>query len=189
MAMKKVIDIALIGHRPNMLAGYDLDIPFYRQLQKELVQYIKQASLSNDIVRCHTGMSLGSDTIWALAILDAKQDHTITATIQLVAHIPYVSQPDAWFDKHDKIRWEYIKTNADKIILTADISHYPVEEQKQHMSKAIQQTQQELITCCDVLLAIYNGDTHSEVSHLITQAMAHKPVFQIRVDTISNIDR
>lgn len=184
--MERVIDISLIGHRPNALAGYDLDIPFYRQLQKELVQYIKQTSLSNDVVRCHTGMSLGSDTIWALAVLDAKQDCTIQADIQLIAHIPYLSQPDTWFDKKDKLRWKHITTHADKVIVTTDILHHPVE--KQHMSRAIQQTHQELIDCCDILLAIYNGDINSEIAHLITQATACKPVFQIRVDTIFNID-
>lgn len=180
--MGHTINIALVEHRPNMLAGYDLDIPFYRHLQNELVQYIKQASLDNDIVCCHTGMSLGADTIWALAVLEAKQDTTIYADIQLIAHIPYGSQPDTWFDVNDKKRWAHIKEHADETIVHTDITCYPRNQQKQYAIKAIQETVHVLIENCDILLAVYNGDTNSDIAHIIQNTLTYKPVFQIRID-------
>ena len=61
--MKKLA-IALTGHRPPKLAGYDYNNIFYKRLYKKLDNIVKQALTRYDCLELHSGMALGADTIW-----------------------------------------------------------------------------------------------------------------------------
>lgn len=70
--MKKLA-IALTGHRPPKLAGYDYNNIFYKRLYKKLDNIVKQALTRYDCLELHSGMALGADTIWAKVIVDNKK--------------------------------------------------------------------------------------------------------------------
>lgn len=73
--MEERIGLALTGHRPPRLAGYDLNHPFYKNLQATLENLIERALLKYQVVDCHSGMALGADTVWSLAILACQERH------------------------------------------------------------------------------------------------------------------
>ena len=69
----KRLAIALTGHRPPKLAGYDYNNIFYKRLYKKLDNIVKQALTRYDNLELHSGMALGADTIWAKVIIDNKK--------------------------------------------------------------------------------------------------------------------
>ena len=73
--MEERIGLALTGHRPPRLAGYDLNHPFYKKLQATLESLIERALVKYQVVDCHSGMALGADTVWSLAILACQKRH------------------------------------------------------------------------------------------------------------------
>lgn len=60
-----ILSIALTGHRPDKLAGYNLNNPFYGRLHERLMKIIERALDNYPLVECHSGMALGADTVWA----------------------------------------------------------------------------------------------------------------------------
>src|SRR6218665_1764205 len=87
--------IALTGHRPTKLDGYDRTTPFYRRLQEELLRIALRAlHASKEILELHSGMALGADTVWAEAISMLKQRYP--DRVRFVAHVPMPGQPDRW---------------------------------------------------------------------------------------------
>ena len=78
--MSKLV-LSLTGHRPNKLDGYKLYgsnhllRPYYQRLYNRLVLAITNALAKYDTVECHSGMALGADTIWALAIVAMKEQY------------------------------------------------------------------------------------------------------------------
>lgn len=60
--MEERIGLALTGHRPPRLAGYDLSHPFYQNLQTTLESLIERALLKYQVVVCHSGMAPGGVT-------------------------------------------------------------------------------------------------------------------------------
>ena len=98
--MSKIV-LSLTGHRPTKLDGYKLFGSnnmlrlYYQRLYNRLVLAITNALSKYDIVKCHSGMALGADTIWALAIVAMKQQYPNRVTF--VAEIPDYNQPACWF--------------------------------------------------------------------------------------------
>lgn len=68
-----VVSISLTGHRPDKLAGYNLNDPFYDRLRRRLIRIIERSLDNYEIVECHSGMALGADTVWAQAIVECQQ--------------------------------------------------------------------------------------------------------------------
>src|SRR6218665_258918 len=87
--------IALTGHRPTKLDGYDRTTPFYRRLQEELLRIALRAlHASKEILELHSGMALGADTGWAEAISMLQQRCPDRGGV--VAHVPIPGQRDPW---------------------------------------------------------------------------------------------
>lgn len=93
--MEERIGLALTGHRPPRLAGYDLNHPFYQNLQATLESLIERALLKYQVVDCHSGMALGADTIWSLAIL-ACQDRHGSNRVRFHAKMPNKQHGSNW---------------------------------------------------------------------------------------------
>ena len=85
--MKK-LSIALTGHRPPKLAGYDYNNIFYKRLYKKLDNIVKQALTRYDFLELHSGMALGADTIWAKVIVDNKKQ--FPDRVKFIADVPNV---------------------------------------------------------------------------------------------------
>lgn len=53
------LTMALTGHRPQKLAGYDLQQPYYERMENQLIKLIKTALKRCDKLELHSGMALG----------------------------------------------------------------------------------------------------------------------------------
>lgn len=103
MTQQTTLHIALTGHRPPKLGGYNIDTPQYRALQTVLEGKIEAALQNYDQVFCHSGLALGADTIWSKAALAMNEKHP--TRVFLHAEIPFLEQKDAWFKESDISFW------------------------------------------------------------------------------------
>lgn len=49
-----VVSLSLTGHRPDKLAGYNLNVPFYDRLRHRLIRIIERSLDNYEIVECHS---------------------------------------------------------------------------------------------------------------------------------------
>lgn len=151
--MSKIV-LSLTGHRPTKLDGYKLYgsnhmlRPYYQRLYNRLILAITNALSKYDTVECHSGMALGADTIWALAIVAMKQQHPTRVTF--VAEIPDYNQPSRWFGA-DQARWQELIDQADVI------NTYASQNPNRSYPYILNQRNIGMIQACDVLIAIYDG--------------------------------
>ena len=137
--------IALTGHRPNKLDGYNLNTPYYLNMHRYLVNVIVQLTKVYDVVWVHSGMALGADTVWACAARTAIKK--FPGRVKLYAEIPVMTQPDAWFKQEDKDRWH------DLVDLASDKTVYA----KTYSPRVMQERNIGMIDHADCLLAIWDG--------------------------------
>lgn len=93
--MEERIGLALTGHRPPRLAGYDLNHPFYQNLQATLESLIERALVKYQVADCHSGMALGADTVWSLAILACQERHS-SDHVRFHAEMPNRQRGSNW---------------------------------------------------------------------------------------------
>lgn len=158
--MDKVIHIALTGHRPNKLGGYDISTDSYKKLQKDLENKIASCVREGYIVWCHGGCALGADTIWAQAALAMKQQ--FPGKVKYYAHIPFMSQPDAWRSQEDILRWNKHVSAADARHVyhknPGDIELYDEKKAKRLAGKFLNDRNIGMVDSCNVLIAVLNPD-------------------------------
>lgn len=106
--MEERIGLALTGHRPPRLAGYDLNHPFYQNLQATLESLIERALVKYQVVDCHSGMALGADTVWSLTILACQERHG-SDRVRFHAEMPNRQHGSNWPAKSQA---QHIKTQA-----------------------------------------------------------------------------
>lgn len=141
--------LSLTGHRPDKLAGYDLDQDFYDRLRLKLVSIIEEFLSSYRTVECHSGMALGADTIWAQAILECKSRYGERVTF--VADIPDQNQSSKWLEE-SKIMWRDLISHADSIV------EYGQDQIGRSYSSILNLRNLGMVRSCDYLIAVYNGD-------------------------------
>ena len=109
--------IAVTGHRPGKLYGYNLSEPEYTIL-KEKFKYILRKYKATKV---YTGMALGTDTIFANAVIDLKKEGL---HIKLVAVLPCANQDKKW-SKKDQKRYQEILQAADEVIQLSEKEYRP----------------------------------------------------------------
>lgn len=62
--------INVTGHKPNKIYGYNI----YNKQWTESKERFKKLLIENDCDEAITGMDLGIDTVFALAVLELKED-------------------------------------------------------------------------------------------------------------------
>lgn len=72
--------VALTGHRPGKLAGYDLYHPFYERLRERLKGIVLDGIEKHSHLTLHSGMALGADTIWSQAALTMRHQPTLPSS-------------------------------------------------------------------------------------------------------------
>src|SRR6218665_203059 len=137
--------IALTGHRPTKLDGYDRTTPFYRRLQEELLRIALRAlHASKEILELHSGTALGGDTVWAEAISMLKQRYPDRG--RSVAHVPMPGQPDGW-PAQARSHYRELLARAD------EIRTYGTE----YTSEVMQARNIGMIDAAQTLIAVYDG--------------------------------
>lgn len=166
--------IALTGHRPQKLAGFDLANPYYQRLHDRLLQEIINTinGYPDSTIWCHSGMALGADTVWGFAILNAKK--LSPKRVKLHAEIPMMTQPDTWFNQGDRTNWQTLYSASDAITVYNQV----------YASQTMQKRNIGMINHANKLIALWDGSasgTKNAIDYAIKQ---HKQITYIKPDEI-----
>ena len=134
--------ICVTGHRPNKIYGYDI----YNKQWTELKEKFKKLLVENNCDEAITGMALGVDTVFALAVLELKEEGY---DIKLHCAIPCVNYT-----------WKWIKESVDlydKIIAKADI--YKLVSDEFYKPWLMQRRNEYMVYLADKVIAVWNGST------------------------------
>ena len=153
--------IAVTGHRPGKLYGYNLSEPEYTIL-KEKFKYILRKYKATKV---YTGMALGTDTIFANAVIDLKKEGL---HIKLVAVLPCANQDKKW-SKKDQKRYQEILQAADEVIQLSE---------KEYRPELMRIRNRWLVDHADMLIAVWDG-SNSGRSNCIRYAIPKIPVYRI----------
>lgn len=132
--------ISVTGHRPNKLYGYDLNNEKY----KELKQKLKNILIENNCTEAITGMALGVDTLFALAVLELKDEGY---DIKLHCAIPCKNHSCKWLKESVDLYNDILK-KADivKIVTNEDYKPYLMQVRNEYM-----------VNLADKVIAVWDG--------------------------------
>lgn len=153
--VSSVIRIALTGHRPSKLGGYDLSKPGYADLQRGLETYIEKNLDVYDTVVGHSGLALGADTIWSKAILAMKAKYP--GRVLFHAEIPMLEQAEAWFKPSDIEFWHEQVASADEKSVYGSLAGKSDAERNKLAGKFLNVRNHGMLDHADVLLALHDG--------------------------------
>jgi uncharacterized phage-like protein YoqJ len=154
--------ISITGHRPSSLPNrYDMqgkDNKFLRYRLELAIKRLKPAILL-------TGMALGVDQ-WAAEL-------AVRFKIPFIACIPFAGQETLWPPIAQR-HYKKLLDKAWKIEIISDGHYEPWKMQKRN---------EHLVDSCDILLAVFNGDTDSGTGHCVRYAeQAGRPIEYIKFD-------
>ena len=150
-------EIALTGHRPDKLGGYDLQTPAYTALKAELRRLIELALTHYDIINCHSGMALGADTLWSMAICDAKIAHS--HRVLFTAEIPCAAQASQWPLS--------AQAQYQQLLSYADVKHVYAPT---YQPSCMHLRNREMIKPCQCVIAVYNGNPRGGTANAVRYA-------------------
>ena len=177
------LHIALTGHRPTKLGGYNLSTPEYAALRADLEQYIRYQLTNHDTVVGHSGLALGADTIWSKAILNMRDQYP--DRVKFHAEIPMMTQYKKWFKQSDIDFWHHQVAVADEKTIYATFDD-PTNVTNQEAGKALKDRNIGMIDHSNVVLAVWDG-TPGGTMHAVKYAdKTNKPVVIIRPKTYFN---
>lgn len=169
---QSTLHIALTGHRPNKLGGYNIKTSAYKQLQNDLETYIEFQLEHFETIWCHSGLALGADTVWSKAILAMKQRYP--ERVFFHAEIPTLSQTNRWSRKSDMDFWGEQLLRADNwTIYDPEFEMYPVRKQERLVGRILNDRSRGMIDHSDILLAVYahgsKGGTKNAINYAISK--------------------
>lgn len=143
--------IAVTGHRPNKLWGYDYNEPHYIRLMTKLREVVIN-SINNDKnepLELISGMALGVDTLFAVLALELKQEGY---NVRLVCALPFKGQEGNWIPESKKLYHE-ILARADEVVCVCGEGYaaYKMQRRNEYM-----------VDRSDLLIAVWdksNGGT------------------------------
>lgn len=153
--------IALTGHRPAALDGYNLSTAFYRELEEGLVSIAHRALKRYGKIVLHSGMALGADTVWSKAILRLREE--FPDDVYFVAEVPVRTQPNKWIGERDKKLWrEHVKI-ADQVRIYGESYAVHWLHARNHG----------MINAADLLIAVWNGSETGGTAEAVGYAQKH----------------
>lgn len=127
--------VAVTGHRPGKLWGYDYNHPKYKELGNVLGSHLLELECDYAI----SGMALGVDTIFALVVLQLD--------IKLECAIPCFDHEKRWYNESIKL-YHHILNKA----------HIITQVTKSYFTPRCMQARNEyMVDECDVLIAVWDG--------------------------------
>ncbi len=109
--------IAITGHRPNSLYGYNLNHPAYGPIKAA----IKEKLVGLGCTELYTGMALGVDQLAALAVLELKDEGH---DIRLHAAVPCRGHSSKW-PQASRDLYDAILSKCDEVTLVTDAPYSP----------------------------------------------------------------
>ena len=135
--------------------------PEYTILKEKLKMILKKFKATT----AYTGMALGTDTIFANAVLDLKKEGM---EIRLVAVVPCANQDKKW-SKKDQKRYQEILQAADEVVQLSEEEYRPELMRIRNRS---------LVDHAEMLIAVWDG-SNSGTSNCVHYAIPKIPVYRI----------
>lgn len=132
--------ICVTGHRPNKLYGYDITTSKYIKLKDKF----KELLIQNSCTEAITGIALGADMVFAIAVLELKnQGHDI----KLHCAIPCRNHSCKWTKAYQDL-YNYILKKADivKLVSYEDYKPYLMQKRNEYM-----------VDIADKVIAVWDG--------------------------------
>jgi len=162
--------VAVTGHRPNKLWGYDLSEPKYKILHDNFFDLL----IENNTTHCISGMALGVDTVFAIAAIHYRY-RRINKSIILEAAIPCLNQEKLWNKKDQRL--------YHKILKKFDMITYV--NRKPFTPDLMQKRNEYMVDKCDLLLAVWNEDKRGGTYNCIRYAKnLNKKIIYINIKEI-----
>ena len=134
--------IAVTGHRPNKLYGYNLKNEKWISLGFQMRNFLKDRLNMYNEIECITGMALGVDQLFGLVALKLKKENY---NVKICSAIPCHGQELKWPNKD---YWQRIYDNADEIIYVHD---------GPYTNTCMQERNIFMVDRADEILAVWNG--------------------------------
>lgn len=138
--MAEKITIAVTGHRPNKLWGYNLNERHYIELQHRFETELVNRGCTD----AWTGMALGADTVFAHAVL-ALRDRGVD--IKLHCAIPCQGHSSRWFAESVR-EYNRIVERADEAVIVTNAPYAP---------QLMQIRNEYMVDRADLVLALWDG--------------------------------
>ena len=134
--------IAVTGHRPDRLWGYNLSHSKYKELSSLMYNFLEK----NNAIYCISGMALGVDTVFAITSIKYRNNNP-SKNIIVECAIPCRNHTSKW-QQEDKLRYLRMIEEADIITKVSNESYQPWLMQKRN---------EYMVDKCELLLGIWNG--------------------------------
>ena len=154
--------ICVTGHRPNKLYGYDLSDLRWQRLKEKFKQILKENNCDEAI----TGMALGVDTVFALAVLELKEEGY---NIKLHCAIPCKNHSCKWM-KESIDQYNDILSKADVVKLVSDEEYKPWLMQKRN---------EYMVDLADKIIAVWDGSKSGTANCVEYAKSKGKQIIQI----------
>lgn len=156
--------IALTGHRPNKLWGYNMSLPQYAIVKQALKNALDKACATTVI----SGMALGFDQIGAKAALETGRT--------LIAAVPFSGQENNW-PKTSQDEYRRLLALADETVIVCNGSYAPWKMLRRDIW---------MVDHADLVIALWNG-SDSGTGHTVRYAREKGiPVWVLNPISINN---
>lgn len=152
--------ICVTGHRPNKLWGYDQKNPKYADLAFLFMRFLLHANCTEAI----TGMALGTDTVFAQAVIGLKR---YGVDMKLTCAIPCQDFEKNWNEDSQRIYHKILK-RADRVVLVSDEKYSP---------RLFQLRNEWMADNADVGLAIWDGSKSGTANCVEYMKSLRKKIF------------
>lgn len=139
-----VYTVAVTGHRPNKLYGYDLESKRYQNMKQWMKDFLIEKIKPNSTLQAVSGMALGVDQLFALAVIELKNEGF---PIMLHCAIPCKNHECKW-PKQGQELYHKILDQADTVHLVTDAPYQPYLMNKRN---------EYMVNMADEVLAIWDG--------------------------------
>lgn len=137
--------IAVTGHRPGKLFGYNINSDQYTPVRKFFRKVIATVRINHPVIEAISGMALGADTIWA--------QEAIAQGIKLHSYVPFVGQHRIWYPESVAVYKELLKKAGQITVVTQG------EVPQTQVAKAMNTRNHAMVDACDLLVAIWDGSS------------------------------
>ena len=151
--------VGVSGHRPSKMPrayGYDYNNKQWTELKNKF----KKLLIEWKCTKAVTGMALGVDTVFALAVIELKQEGY---NIHLHCAIPCKNHSSKW-PKESQELYQYILSQADSIHIVTD------EEYKPYL---MQVRNEYMVDISDIMIAVWDG-SKSGTGNCVEYALKQK---------------
>lgn len=134
-----------------------------------------------ETVICHSGLALGADTVWSIAILNKREKYP--NRVKFHAEIPFMGQASKWFGESVNF-WEYQVEHADSqsVYFTKKEDEEWADVPRYAISKALDDRNKGMVKAVDVLLALHNGSKSGTQNALTDAKKLNKYVIEWHPD-------